>query len=45
MIEIIGLLMLFVGGGLLYDVPFPRFISALVLITIGTHLNGSGVIF
>ena len=33
--EILGFIMLFIGGALLNDVPFPRFIIALLLIVIG----------
>jgi hypothetical protein len=32
----IGLLMFLVAGALLHDVPFIRFIPALLLITVGT---------
>ena len=32
---IIGFIMIMIGGGLLWDVPFPRFITAILLITIG----------
>lgn len=34
----LGLLMLFVGGALLHDVPFPRFLSALLLILVGATI-------
>lgn len=35
---IIGFIMLMIGGGLLWDVPFPRFTAAILLITIGNSL-------
>lgn len=31
-----GMLMFALAGGLLHDVPFPRFLSAFILITLGT---------
>ena len=33
--DILGFIMMFIGGALLHDVPFPRFILALMLIVIG----------
>ena len=35
MYTIIGFTMLMIGGALLQDVPFPRFMAAILLITIG----------
>ena len=35
----IGMLCFLVAGGLLHDVPFPRFISAMILISVGTILG------
>ncbi len=40
---IIGLIMMGIGGGLLHDVPFPRFIGAIALITIGSKLMGAAL--
>ena len=34
----IGCLFLFVGGALLHEVPIPRFLIAIILITAGTHM-------
>lgn len=38
MMEILGYIMVFIGGALLHEVPFPRFITALMLILIGVGL-------
>ena len=38
MMEILGYIMVFIGGALLHDIPFPRFITALMLIIIGLGL-------
>jgi hypothetical protein len=38
MMEVLGYIMVFIGGALLHEVPFPRFITALMLIIIGLGL-------
>lgn len=34
--DILGYVMVFAAGALLHDVPFPRFISAMMLMLIGS---------
>jgi hypothetical protein len=41
---IIGFILMGIGGGLLHDVPFPRFIAALLLIVIGDTLIKAGMV-
>lgn len=38
MLEVLGYIMVFIGGALLHKVPFPRFITALTLIIVGLGL-------
>ena len=41
--NITGIIFLLIGGGLLYDVPFPRFILALLFVFIGQLLLEKGL--
>lgn len=35
---ILGMILMAIGGGLLHDVPFPRFLAAIILISLGSQL-------
>ena len=43
MVELVlGALMLMVGGGLLQEVPLPKFLAAYILIVLGSDLFNTG---
>ena len=41
-VVILGCLFLFVGGAMCYEVPIPRFLIAMILITAGTLMIHGG---
>lgn len=40
---ILGMVLMAAGGGCLHDVPFPRFLAAITLLTIGSKLMGAAL--
>ena len=42
MLVLLGFICLIVGGGMLHDVPFPRFIAAVILFGLGQSLLNAG---